>query len=83
MWDDERRQEWFRKPQWQRLDLLNARASVVDDNIPVMPITLSFENDNYSNIKVAEGLPGAVTMYYNKNGYFYLDHTSAMSHCGI
>lgn len=71
IWNDRTRNEWFSKPHWLRHDLLNARAHGIPAITPVMPINLAFDTQDYSTIRILEGLPGAVGMYLNENGYLY------------
>lgn len=79
VWDQNTRDEWFNLPQLARLDLLSARGNALDLGIPVMPINLVFEKDNYDNIRIVEGLPAGVAMYMNKSGCMYLGSTDDMA----
>lgn len=78
VWDNAERDAWLRLPHWQRLDLLNARANTLDLETVTMPITLIFEVDNYSNVRIDEGL-ATITMTYNSSGYTYLAFTADMT----
>lgn len=78
IWDDGEKDRWLTSPHWQRLDMLNARAGVLDLDDLTMPISLTFEVDNYDNVRIYEGL-APINLYYNSSGYTYLGFTADMA----
>lgn len=77
-WSDEQRDDWFKLPHWQRLELLSARNGILSKSVPVMPITLVYE-DPYPNMRVPEGLSGSVNLYYNQAGDTYVGFMNDMA----
>lgn len=61
------------------MDALNARGNALDQAIPVIPISLVFDRDSYDNIRVTEGIHGAMCLYLNNSGYLYLGFATDMS----
>lgn len=79
VWDERSKNEWFNMPQSQRMDALNARGNALYHAIPVIPISLVFDHDSYDNIRMTEGLHGAISLYLNSSGYLYLGFIQDMS----
>lgn len=78
-WDQALRDKWFATPHWQRLDRLSALATGLHYTSPVMPITLNWEKENYPNVRITEGIPGAVNLSLNGSGFAYLGFASDIS----
>ncbi|KAK5279222.1 hypothetical protein LTR40_008111, partial [Exophiala xenobiotica] len=81
-WTDEARDAWLRGPHWQRLDLLSARAHVLHVNIPTMPIALSYESDDYDEIRFFDNIAQTV-LYYNAEGAMYLGFLEDLNQVAI
>lgn len=78
VWDEMTKTQWFKYSHAQRVDTLNARAGALDLNQLTMPITLTYERDNYETLKFIEAL-APITLTYNASGHAYLGFTEDMA----